>query len=128
MNTNSDRLLMAFFGDDFTGSTDALESLSLAGAKTVLFIQPPTPQQLSRYEGIDAIGVAGMTRAMVPDVMELELKTAFSALQQLGPRHVHYKVCSTFDSSPTVGSIGRAIDTGAEIFRGHFVPLLVGAP
>jgi uncharacterized protein YgbK (DUF1537 family) len=41
---------------------------------------------------------------------------------------VHYKVCSTFDSSPTVGSIGRAIEVGAEIFPGSFVPLVVGAP
>jgi uncharacterized protein YgbK (DUF1537 family) len=49
-------------------------------------------------------------------------------LRALGAPHVHYKVCSTFDSSPTVGSIGRAIDVGAEIFRAKSVPLLVGAP
>ena len=30
-------ILLAFYGDDFTGSTDALEFLSRAGAKTVLF-------------------------------------------------------------------------------------------
>jgi 3-oxoisoapionate kinase len=42
---------------------------------------------------------------------------------------VHYKVCSTFDSSPQVGSIGRAIDVGREVFReAPFVPLLVAAP
>jgi 3-oxoisoapionate kinase len=128
MTTKNHNLLLAFYGDDFTGSTDALEFLSRAGAKTVLFIEPPTPEQLSRYEGLDAIGVAGMSRAMRPNEMEAELRPAFKALKQLGALHVHYKVCSTFDSSPTVGSIGKAIDVGAEIFNAPFIPLLVAAP
>jgi 3-oxoisoapionate kinase len=128
MTTNHHNLLLAFYGDDFTGSTDALEFLSRAGAKTVLFIEPPTPEQLSRYKGLDAIGVAGMTRAMRPNEMEAELRPAFKALRQLGALHVHYKVCSTFDSSPIIGSIGKAIDVGAEIFEAPFIPLLVAAP
>src|SRR5262249_9145055 len=49
-------------------------------------------------------------------------------LKALGARHVHYKVCSTFDSSPKIGSIGRAIDVAAEIFRAPFVPVLAAAP
>jgi uncharacterized protein YgbK (DUF1537 family) len=128
MTIKANKLLLAFYGDDFTGSTDALESLSRAGAKTLLFIEPPTPAQLERYEELDAIGVAGMSRAMVPEVMEKELKKAFSALHLLEVSHVHYKVCSTFDSSPAIGSIGKAIDTAAAIFRGPFIPLVVGAP
>lgn len=122
------QLLLAFYGDDFTGSTDALEFLSRAGAKTVLFIEPPTPQQLLHFPDLTAIGVAGMTRSMVPEDMERELRLAFSALHKLGAAHIHYKVCSTFDSSPTVGSIGTAIDIGAEIFASKFIPLLVAAP
>jgi uncharacterized protein YgbK (DUF1537 family) len=125
---NQNGLLLAFYGDDFTGSTDALEFLSRAGAKTVLFIQPPGAEQLKRYSGLQAIGVAGLTRSLGPDDMEKELRPAFQALQQLGARHVHYKVCSTFDSSPTIGSIGKAIDIGAEIFSSEFIPLLVAAP
>ena len=88
----------------------------------------PTPEQLNRYPGLQAIGVAGMTRAMAPAEMEQELRPAFTALQALGVPHVHYKVCSTFDSSPTIGSIGKAIEIGAEIFQAAFVPLLVAAP
>ena len=122
------KLLLAFYGDDFTGSTDALEFLSKAGAKTVLFIKPPTVEQLNRYENLDAIGVAGMTRSMSPALMEKELRPSFAALKELGARHVHYKVCSTFDSSPATGSIGKAIDIGAEIFPSVFIPLLVAAP
>ncbi|MDO7846185.1 four-carbon acid sugar kinase family protein [Hymenobacter sp. M29] len=121
-------LLLAYYGDDFTGSTDALEFLSRAGARTALFIAPPTPAQLAAYPDLDAIGVAGLTRAMPPDAMEAVLEPAFAALRALGPRHVHYKVCSTFDSSPTIGSIGRAIEVGRRVFPSAFVPLLVAAP
>ena len=121
-------LRLAYYGDDFTGSTDALEFLTRAGVRTVLFTSPPTPEQLARFPDLGAIGVAGFTRALAPAEMERELRPAFTTLRALGVPHVHYKVCSTFDSSPTVGSIGRAIDVGAEIFGDAFVPLVVGAP
>lgn len=122
------RLLIAFYGDDFTGSTDALEFLSRAGIKTVLFIEAPSAERLAYYPGLQAIGVAGKSRTLSPAEMEETLRPAFSALQKLNPRHVHYKVCSTFDSSPTIGSIGKAIDIGASIFETGLVPLLAAAP
>ncbi len=121
-------LLLAYYGDDFTGSTDALEFLTRAGIKTVLFMEPPTAEQLAQYEEVQAIGVAGLTRSMPPDDMEAALLPAFATLKALGASHVHYKVCSTFDSSPAIGSIGRAIDVGAKVFQAPFVPLLVAAP
>jgi uncharacterized protein YgbK (DUF1537 family) len=122
------QLLLSFYGDDFTGSTDAMESLARGGVRTVLFTEPPTPAKLARYDGLEAFGVAGMTRAMGPDEMERTLRPAFAAMRACGAPIVHYKVCSTFDSSPTVGSIGRAIDVGAEVFQGSVVPVIVGAP
>ncbi len=120
--------LLAFYGDDFTGSTDALEFLTRAGARTVLFTGMPTPERLGQFGALDAVGVAGCTRALPPGEMADELTRAFNVLRALGARHVHYKVCSTFDSSPEIGSIGRAIDVGAAAFGGRFVPLVVGAP
>lgn len=121
--------LLAFFGDDFTGSTDALEFLSRAGARTALFLESPTAEQLARYPRLDAIGVAGLTRSLAPEPMEAVLDPAFRALRALGIRHLHYKVCSTFDSSPTIGSIGRAIEVGRRVFpEAPFVPLIVAAP
>lgn len=122
------KLLLTFYGDDFTGSTDALEQLTLAGIRTALFIAPPTPAQLEKFPGLQAIGVAGKTRSLAPDAMERELKPALLALKKLGARHVHYKVCSTFDSSPTIGSIGRVMDVAAKIFPAQFIPLLVATP
>lgn len=121
-------LLLAYYGDDFTGSIDTLELLARSGARTVLFTASPTPEQLTRYPVLDAVGVAGLSRSLPPLEMERDLYPAFTALRALEPRHVHYKVCSTFDSSPTVGSIGRAIEIGADVFAGDFVPLVVAAP
>jgi len=121
-------LLLAFYGDDFTGSTDALEFISRAGAKAILFMEPPGMEQLQRYPGLQAVGVAGMTRSMAPADMEAVLRPAFTALGALGAPHIHYKVCSTFDSSPYMGSIGKAMDIGADIFPAAFIPVLGGAP
>ena len=108
--------MLAFYGDDFTGSTDALEFITKAGAKTVLFTETPTADRLRSFPGLDAFGVAGKTRALPPAEMEKILVPAFEQLKATGAKHVHYKVCSTFDSSPTVGSIGKAIDCGAQVF------------
>jgi uncharacterized protein YgbK (DUF1537 family) len=39
-----------------------------------------------------------------------------------------YKICSTFDSSPAIGSIGKAIEVGKNVFASPFVPVLAAAP
>ncbi|MBP6432486.1 MAG: four-carbon acid sugar kinase family protein [Ferruginibacter sp.] len=121
-------ILLAFYGDDFTGSTDALEAISKAGAKAILFTDPPTQEQLNQFPDIDAYGIAGKTRALNPTEMEADLLPAFQHIKESGARHVHYKVCSTFDSSPTIGSIGKAIDCGATIFKNKIIPVLGGHP
>ena len=122
-------LLLTFYGDDFTGSADAMESLSLNGVRSVLFLSPPTPELLrEKFPDIEAVGVAGASRAMTPAQMEAELPAIFSQLQKLNARLFHYKVCSTFDSSPNIGSIGKAYEIGQRVFASSFVPLLVGAP
>lgn len=125
---NKQNILLAFYGDDFTGSTDALEFITRAGAKAVLFIEPPTAEQLLQFPQLDVIGVAGKTRSLSPEQMEQVLIPAFEQLKASGAKHVHYKVCSTFDSSPVVGSIGKAIDCGAEVFQNKLIPVLGGMP
>ena len=57
-------LLLAYYGDDFTGSADVLEALARAGYRAALFLQPPTPAQLARYPGLRAFGIAGGSRTM----------------------------------------------------------------
>lgn len=122
------RLLLAYYADDFTGATDVLEQLTLHGIRAALFLEPPTPAQLQPLPGLQAVGVAGRTRSLAPAALERELRPALRALHRLRPRHVHYKVCSTFDSSPRVGSIGRALEVGAALFRAPVVPVLAAAP
>ncbi len=122
-------LLLAFYGDDFTGSTDAMEALAISGYRTVLFLEPPTPELLRQFEGIRCIGVAGTSRAKHPEGMEAELRPVFRQFADIQAPVVHYKTCSTFDSSPEVGSIGKAIEVGRDYFKDQpMIPLLVGAP
>lgn len=121
-------ILLAYYGDDFTGSTDALEALAASGIETVLFTEPPSEQLLARFPHVRAIGVAGNSRSMTPEQMDQTLPAAFKSLLTHRPAIVHYKVCSTFDSSPEIGSIGRAIDIGQRVFQNRLVPLVVGAP
>lgn len=122
-------LLLTFYGDDFTGSADAMEALALGGVPTALFLEPPRPEDLvGRFAGLRALGVAGVSRTMSPAEMDVHLPPLFRALGDLGAPLVHYKVCSTFDSSPNVGSIGRAIDIGWEELSPPFVSVAVGVP
>lgn len=69
-----------------------------------------------------------MTRATKPSEMKAILSESFQVLKALQPKHVHYKVCSTFDSSKEIGNIGTAIETGLSVFNNTFTPILVAAP
>lgn len=121
-------LKLAFYGDDFTGSTDALEVLAFGGLRCALFLSVPTAVQMAALGGFDAIGVAGASRAMTPQEMDAELPDVLSALAALQPHMVHYKVCSTFDSAPTIGSIGRVIELSHEAFPQPLVPIVASTP
>lgn len=120
-------LLYTFYGDDFTGSTDVLEQLAEGGIPAILLLREPDEALLSRFGDARAIGLAGDARSRSPDWMDAHLPRAFAALADTGAPVVHYKTCSTFDSAPHVGSIGRALDIGARTLGG-VVPILVGAP
>jgi 3-oxoisoapionate kinase len=120
--------LLSYYGDDFTGSTDVMEALASHGLSTVLFTRMPTATEFAAFENCQAIGLAGTSRSQTPDWMNAHLPAIFQWLKSLQTRLVHYKVCSTFDSAPHIGSIGRAADIGAATFSQVMVPLLVGAP
>lgn len=120
--------LLAYYGDDFTGSTDVMEAFTAAGVPTVLFLSPPQAQDLARFSDMRCVGLAGQSRGQSPAWMREHLPAALSALSQLGAPILQYKVCSTFDSSPTVGSIGQAIDLGTRYAPAPWSPMVVGAP
>lgn len=120
-------LLYAFYGDDFTGSTDVLEQLAEGGVPAILFLRQPDATMLARFPDVRAIGLAGDARSQSPEWMNAHLPGAFAALGASGAPVVHYKTCSTFDSSPDVGSIGRALEIGKATLGG-IVPIAIGAP
>lgn len=121
-------VLVAFYGDDFTGSAATMEVFAFAGLPSVLFLGLPTAEELARFAHCRSIGIAGIARSKPPEWMDEHLPPAFSALASIGAPIAHYKICSTLDSAPHVGSIGRAIDIGAPMLGGAWHPLLVAAP
>lgn len=120
--------LIAWYGDDFTGAAAVMEVLTFAGLPAMLFLSPPTEAQLARYPGLKGVGVASTARAQSPDWMDANLPEIFAQLAALNPALLHYKTCSTLDSSPQVGSIGRAIELGAAQCLPDLVPVLIAAP
>lgn len=117
-----------WYGDDFTGATDTLATLAEGGQHALLFLGLPTERQLDEAGPLDAIGIAGATRAMPPAQMTAELDAARRFFASRNVALLHYKCCSTFDSAPDVGSIGAAI----RVLRRHAapgpVPIVGGQP
>ena len=120
--------LLAYCGDDFTGSTDVMEAFTAAGVPTVLFLSPPTAHWVQRFAGKRCIGLASTARGQSPAWMDAHLAAGLLQLKAFGAPILQYKVCSTFDSSPTLGSIGRALELGTALMPGRWSPMVVGAP
>ncbi|HWT63385.1 MAG TPA: four-carbon acid sugar kinase family protein [Ochrobactrum sp.] len=128
MSQASNELLLSYYGDDLTGSTDVMEAMASNGVDTVLFMNVPDEALLSRFSHCKAIGLAGTSRSETPEWMQENLTPAFNWLRSLNAAIAHYKVCSTFDSAPHIGNIGKAVEIGKAIFDQAYVPLIVGAP
>ena len=138
MITDQHDIFLSFYGDDFTGSTDVMEALALNGIPTALFLHPPSPEEVEAFRlknalggsspKLQAFGVAGISRSLTPAEMDEELPSIFEKISRISSHYFHYKICSTFDSSPTVGNIGHAVDIAFRHFPSDFIPLLIGAP
>ena len=101
-------LVLTCYRDDPTGSTDVMEAMALCGVAMVLFRRPPSDLERSRFARCRAIGLAGVSRSETPRWMDEHLAPALRWLSAEGARFCHYQVCSTFDSGPRIGSIGRS--------------------
>ncbi|WP_395674948.1 four-carbon acid sugar kinase family protein [Inquilinus sp.] len=120
--------LVSWYGDDFTGAAAVMEVLTFGGVPSVLFLDIPTPQRLAAFAGYRGIGIAGVARSKDPAWMEQNLPAAFEALAGLGAPIAQYKICSTLDSAPHVGSIGKAVDLALPWLGGAWHPFVVAAP
>ena len=117
--------LIAYYGDDLTGSTAVMETTAFAGLETVLFLEVPTAERLADFSQARVIGIAGDARARSPEWMEENLPQYLEFLAKTQAPILHYKICSTFDSAPHIGSIGKAADIATRIFKDP-IPMLVG--
>lgn len=121
--------LVGFYGDDFTGSVDALLQYRRAGLDGVLLTDPedlvPTdPTTPDRA----VIGLAGISRSLPSDELAAEVAPALTRLRELAPHVVQYKACSTVDSSPGIGSLGRVIELARQLFPPVPVPMIFAQP
>ncbi|MBC7528380.1 MAG: four-carbon acid sugar kinase family protein, partial [Chthonomonadaceae bacterium] len=88
--------LLTFYGDDFTGSTDALEVLSLAGLTTRLFLSAETlfsslSLSPSEVQSPVSLGLAGVSRNWTPAQMETDFPAFFTAMRKLKSPLFHVK-------------------------------------
>jgi 3-oxoisoapionate kinase len=120
--------LLCWYGDDFTGSSAVMEAMSAAGMPAVLFFDVPTPPQRARFADYRGIGMAGVARAQTPAWMRNNLPRFYRAMAECDAPVSLYKVCSTLDSSPEVGSIGAALEVGLPYLDGEWIPFLTAAP
>ena len=99
-------------GDDFTGASDAANTLARAGARTLQYAGVP---EGAVEGGIDAAVIALKTRsAPVRDAVAQSL-AACRWLVANGAAQVAFKYCSTFDSTRegNIGPVAEALLGGA---------------
>nr|WP_246849527.1 four-carbon acid sugar kinase family protein [Rubellimicrobium arenae] len=120
--------LIAWLGDDFTGGAAVAETLAFAGLPAAMFLEPPTPELLTRFRGLRGIGIATTARAESPGWMDAHLPGLYAALVATGAPVIQYKACSTMDSAPQVGSLGRALELGLAATGETCAPILFASP
>jgi uncharacterized protein YgbK (DUF1537 family) len=108
---------MASFGfvaDDLTGASDVLAQAHRYGLEAVLVIgDAPLP------DDADVVGIAGPARSLGGTAFDEYVRRDLARIAELDLDVLLYKVCSTFDSSPKMGSIGRGIELLQERFPEH---------
>ena len=113
-----------FVADDLTGASDVLAQAHRYGLEAVLVMgDAPLP------ENADVVGIAGPARSLGGPAFEHRVRADLDRIAGITSDVLLYKVCSTFDSSPTMGSIGRGIELLQEQFPGHGpIPVVPAQP
>ncbi|MFJ6078027.1 four-carbon acid sugar kinase family protein [Pseudarthrobacter sp. NPDC092419] len=113
-----------FVADDLTGAADVLAQSHRYGLEAVLVIgDAPLPADA------DVVGIAGPSRSLAGEAFDTLVRRDLAGIAPLNLEVLLYKVCSTFDSSTTVGSIGRGIQLLHEQFPLHGpIPVVPAQP
>ncbi|NBE09564.1 four-carbon acid sugar kinase family protein [Paragemmobacter ruber] len=119
---------LTWIGDDFTGSAAVMEVLAFAGLPSVLFTGLPDAALAQRFAGLRGVGIATTLRSQAPAEMRAALPPLVAWLEALGAGLLHYKICSTFDSAPEMGSIGCAAEVLLEARAARAALMLTAAP
>lgn len=116
-------MIVGVYGDDVTGSVDALLQYRRAGLDGALVTSPDAVAEVSDRA---VVIVAGTARSLPADAMAAAVRPAFGALREA--RIVQYKACSTADSSPEIGSLGRVLELARDVYGEQTIPLLFAQP
>jgi 3-dehydrotetronate 4-kinase len=127
-------ILLGCIADDFTGATDLANNLVRCGMRVVQTIGVPVAPL---DETADAVVIALKSRTVPPEQAVQQSLAALAWLQGQGAQQFYFKVCSTFDSTPTgnIGPVTDALmaaldcdlalvtpafpDNGRTVFKGH---------
>ena len=106
---------VSFVADDLTGAADVLSQAHRYHLDAVLVVgggDTPMPTNA------DVVGVAGPARSLGGKAFDELVRAQLAQIAGTGAEVLLYKICSTFDSLPTLGSIGRGIELLHEQFAG----------
>jgi uncharacterized protein YgbK (DUF1537 family) len=107
---------VSFVADDLTGASDVLAQAHRHGLDAVLAVgdgSGPLPTDC------DVVGIAGPSRSLGGAAFDELVRAQLEQIAAADAEVLIYKVCSTFDSSPERGSIGRGIELLHERFPDH---------
>jgi uncharacterized protein YgbK (DUF1537 family) len=110
-------LLIGCIADDLTGATDVAVTFSREGLSVIQV--NGVPDDSLAVPQADAIVVALKSRTIAAAEAVAQSLAALDWLRRRGARHIYFKVCSTFDSTPAgnIGPVGDALceATGARL-------------
>jgi uncharacterized protein YgbK (DUF1537 family) len=116
---------IGFLADDLTGAADVLAQAHARGLDAALTIDPARPLPAAA----DVVGIAGPSRSLAGAALDRAIRQGLAPFVHEDLDVLLYKVCSTFDSSPTTGSIGRAIEILHELWPAHGgIPVVPAQP
>ena len=114
---------VVFLGDDFTGASDSLARYAQAGWRSRLLIETG-----HAADDLDALGIATDLRSRPPEEVGAEIARLWPLIAAQDPQIVHLKICSTFDSSPRIGSIGAMVAALRQHFQPEVTAIIGGQP
>lgn len=124
----TDGLLFGAIADDYTGASDLASMLREGGVGTLLvFGDDSAALPLQVPPDIQAIVVALKSRSIPAAEAVRQSRAVLEGLRGLGVRQVHFKYCSTFDSTAD-GNIGPVTDALLESMETPFTVAVPALP